>query len=166
MGAIYYKGKKYGAMPATAANLPYSAGSQDSTKDKIDANALGVSTNAAAIAAINAAFTPAAITNLSYNGVNVSALTYGCYKYGRLVVLNITGLTTARAIGSTENELITGLPIPIDESNRFVLFVPESNVDQCLRVRVTNDGRLICWYGITVPQGTSIYGNIIYLAAN
>ena len=36
MGAIYYKGEKYGAMPASAANLPYDAGSQDSTKDKID----------------------------------------------------------------------------------------------------------------------------------
>lgn len=36
MGAIYYKGQKYGAMPASAANLPYAAGSQDSTKDKID----------------------------------------------------------------------------------------------------------------------------------
>lgn len=43
MGAIYYKGEKYGAMPASAANLPYEAGSQDSTKDKIDANANNVS---------------------------------------------------------------------------------------------------------------------------
>lgn len=39
MGAIYYKGQKYGAMPASAANLPYDAGSQDSTKDKIDSKA-------------------------------------------------------------------------------------------------------------------------------
>lgn len=39
MGAIYYKGEKYGAMPASAANLPYDAGSQDSTKDKIDSKA-------------------------------------------------------------------------------------------------------------------------------
>lgn len=42
MGAIYYKNKKYGAMPASAANLPYDAGSQDSTKDKIDANAAAI----------------------------------------------------------------------------------------------------------------------------
>lgn len=39
MGALFYKGKKYGAMPASAANLPYEAGSQDSTKDKIDSKA-------------------------------------------------------------------------------------------------------------------------------
>lgn len=46
MGAIYYKGQKYGAMPASAANLPYEAGSQDSTKDKIDANAAAIAQKA------------------------------------------------------------------------------------------------------------------------
>lgn len=36
MGAIYYKGEKYGAMPASAANLPISANDSTSTKDYID----------------------------------------------------------------------------------------------------------------------------------
>ena len=36
MGAIYYKGEKYGAMPASAANLPISANDNTSTKDYID----------------------------------------------------------------------------------------------------------------------------------
>ncbi|MBO5926380.1 MAG: hypothetical protein J6Q38_02320 [Clostridia bacterium] len=36
MGAIYYKGEKYGAMPASAANLPISASDTTDTKSYID----------------------------------------------------------------------------------------------------------------------------------
>lgn len=36
MGAIYYKGQKYGAMPASAANLPIESGSNTNTKQYID----------------------------------------------------------------------------------------------------------------------------------
>ena len=36
MGAIYYKGQKYGAMPASAANLPISANDTTDTKSYID----------------------------------------------------------------------------------------------------------------------------------
>ena len=44
MGAIYYKGEKYGAMPASAANLPISSGSATNTKTYID-NGLGGKAN-------------------------------------------------------------------------------------------------------------------------
>lgn len=90
MGAIYYKGQKYGAMPASAANLPYDAGSQDSTKDKIDANAT-------AITVLQTDKQDA----LTYETDDYAVTTYGgvirCKKWGRIV--NIQGYS----IGTVQN---------------------------------------------------------------
>lgn len=41
MGAIFYKGQKYGAMPASAANLPISASDNTNTKAYIDSGLSG-----------------------------------------------------------------------------------------------------------------------------
>lgn len=95
MGAIYYKGQKYGAMPASAANLPYEAGSQDSTKDKIDANALGVSTNAAAIAALE---------NYSTSETAIGKWIDGKTIYQKVIPANFTASNTWHNV-----ETITGI---------------------------------------------------------
>lgn len=82
MGAIYYKGEKYGAMPASAANLPISANDTTDTKSYIDNGLNGKQ------------------DSLNYETDDYNVTTYGgvvrCKKWGRVV--NIQGY----AIGSVQ----------------------------------------------------------------
>lgn len=103
MGAIYYKGQKYGAMPASAANLPYEAGSQDSTKDKIDANAAAIATKQDLLTVENVSSQVTLET-----GFTLKSWGYiKAYRYGKIVQINVFGFTADTAVSSAKNFLST-----------------------------------------------------------
>ena len=108
--------------------------------------------------------TPQAVTGISYNSTNINSGSFTCYKIGRLVMLDIASLQTKIAIGSNEEELLSGLPLPLVDTGRYSLF--DGDGTSRARVKVTSDGKLRMWHNPSnFTVGTGFYGNVYYISA-
>lgn len=108
--------------------------------------------------------TPQAVTGISYNSTNINSGSFTCYKIGRLVMLDIAALQTKVAIGSNEEELLSGLPLPLVDTGRYSLF--DGDGTSRARVKVTSDGKLRMWHNPSnYTVGTGFYGNVYYISA-
>lgn len=135
-------------IPTNAELLPIESGSATNTKDYIDGLA-----------------TPQSISGVTFNSTNINSGSFTCYKIGRLVMLDIASLQTKVAIGSNEEELMSGLPLPLVDTGRYSLF--DGNGTPRARVKVTSDGKLRMWHNPSnFTVGTGFYGNVYYISAN
>lgn len=102
-------------------------------------------------------------SSITRNTTNVSAVTLNCYKFGRIVVLNLISLQTAKSLGS-EEVLLTGLPAAAANQN---VMVGNHNDLKSYRLHVTTTGSLVAWYPSTaVPSGAVLCGTIVYISAS
>ena len=130
-----------------ASALPISANDSTDTKTYID----GVAT-------------PQSISGVTFNSTNINSGSFTCYKIGRLVMLDIASLQTKIAIGSNEEELLSGLPLPLVDTGRYSLFDGDGTARA--RVKVTTDGKLRMWHNPSnFTVGTGFYGNVYYISA-
>lgn len=135
-------------IPTNAELLPIESGSSTNTKSYIDGLA-----------------TPQSISGVTYNSTNINSGSFTCYKIGRLVMLDIASLQTKVAIGSNEEELMSGLPLPLVDTGRYSLF--DGDGTPRARVKVTSDGKLRMWHNPSnFTVGTGFYGNVYYISAN
>ena len=79
-------------------------------------------------------------------------------------MLDIASLQTKIAIGSNEEELLSGLPLPLVDTGRYSLF--DGDGTSRARVKVTSDGKLRMWHNPSnFTVGTGFYGNVYYISA-
>lgn len=134
---------------ATASDIEYSSGV--TVADSLDS--------------LNTATTPQSISGVTYNSTNINSGAFTCYKIGRLVMLDIAALQTKIAIGSNEEELLSGLPLPLVDTGRYSLFDGDGTARA--RVKVTTDGKLRMWHNPSnFTVGTGFYGNVYYISAS
>lgn len=101
---------------------------------------------------------------LTVNSEYFSDITYTCQKYGRLVVLTITGVTWVKAITTGGVNILTGLPAPSADFNCGINAMGSSS-STVKRCRITTGGELKSWYE-NIATNENPYGVITYLSAN
>ena len=129
----------------TADLLPIESGSATNTKDYIDSK-VGVVIKTSDI-----------VRNTTY--ISSTDFLVECYVINKLCILSITNIKTSANM-SGENEMLSGLPLPITASS-MPLSIFNGSGDNTIRVRVTTDGKLKDWY-TTIPSGTSLFGVLVY----
>ena len=103
---------------------------------------------------------------LTVNSEYFSSINYTCQKYGRLVVLTITGVTWVKAITTGGVVVLSGLPAPSKNFNCALMAMKsEVSTSSPKRMRLLTNGNLASWYE-SIATDENPYGIITYLSAN
>ena len=139
-------------IPGNASVLPISASDSTNTKDYIDTGLSGKENS----------LTVQTISGIELDTANVTSGLIECYKYGRVVVVNIISLSTKVAYSGTNARMATGLPTPLSSYQRNVFI--EVDTQKAYRCAVNSSGELFSW-SQNIPINSNLCGTLVYISA-